>query len=115
MKCVEFDKMPPEFEICDKTDGLCVIRFYCDVEEFEKEGQELGFRATCFEMETKKAANLYNRIERNKEAWLNQAKQQEKAEETKEQKKNYGARLDSVEVITDDIVLLMAEIIGGEE
>ena len=114
MKCVEFDKMPPEFEICNTLDGQCYIRFYCDVTEVEGDEHTI-YRANCFEMLTRQSDNLASRVGKNLGVWLEKAKKQEADQKAKEQKENYGARLDNVEGVTDDIVLLMAEIIGGEE
>lgn len=114
MKCVEFSNVPPKFEIAKTQGGFCIVRLYCNVEHIEREEQDV-YIAECHEMKTRYADNLENRIDRNVDAWLAEAKKQEAKEEDAQAKNNYGARLDNVEGLTDDIVLLMAEIIGGEE
>lgn len=114
MKYVEFSNVPPKFEIAETYDGFCMVRLYCNVQHIERDEQE-AYIAECHELKTRKAANLERRIERNLDAWLAEAKKQEGKEATAQEKNNYGARLDNVEGLTDDIVLLMAEIIGGEE
>lgn len=78
MKWVEFSSSPPPFEICNTSDGMCVIRFYCDVQASEKNGTEdenmPAYRAICYELTTRCSANLQSRIENNYDAWLEKAK-----------------------------------------
>ena len=114
MKYVEFSNVPPKFEIAETFDGFCIVRLYCNVQKAEREEQDT-YIAECYEMRTKKASNLEQRIERNLDAWVEEAKKQELRESAVREKNDHGARLDNVEGLTDDIVLLMAEIIGGEE
>lgn len=73
MKLVEFSNYPPAFELAQFNEGI-VIRFYCDVSEVAKE-DNVSYRATCYEMITRPSANLYDRIEKNYDAWIAKAKE----------------------------------------
>lgn len=69
MKQVEFTTQPPKYEVCAYA-GLAVIRFYCDVQEFEREEGQMGYTCTCYEMLVKYNDKLNERIEKNYDAWL---------------------------------------------
>ncbi len=73
MKHVEFSNYPPAFEIAQLNENV-VIRFYCDISKVTKD-DHVSYFATCYEMTTRPSANLYNRIEKNYDAWIAKAKE----------------------------------------
>lgn len=82
MKWVEFSNMPPTFELCNTADGMCIVRFYCDVQSQERSGNDDNgdltvYKAICYEMTTRRSANQSSRIESNYDAWLAKAKEQD--------------------------------------
>lgn len=113
---VEFAAQPPVFEIAPTINGLAIVRFYEDVQTVESE-EGTQFSALCYETVVQNTINLYARIDRNLVAWIAKAKAdtEKRAEEVlRAQRVNaVPERVTELEMTQDEMILLMADMIGG--
>lgn len=107
MKRVEFTNLPPKFEILEQRNGNVLLLFYDEAKEVVKEDGLTSYETICYEMQTRNAANLHSRIEKNYSAWLEKAKEKDggltsvKAQRIHESKAKLAEYLASHPLVSD--------------